>query len=147
MYQTEDRVEVEKLCEAMDITCVWKPDGSLMTSRKSSATRKHPVTGKELWCNHAHLFHPTDLPERTQATLTRVCTTPYDYPKNCLYADGSEIDPSDLAHIRSVLSSCQILFEWRKGDLLLLDNFNMCHGRKPFKIGTQRRILASLLFD
>lgn len=147
MYQSDDRREVEKLCASMDIQCFWKKDDSLMTTRTRSATRLHHSTQEETWCNHAHLFHPTDLPERTQQTLKRVCKTALDFPKNCLYADDSEIDPNDLTHIRSVLTSCEFVFDWQKGDLLLLDNFKVCHGRKPFQSGTDRRILASLLFD
>ena len=41
-----------------------------------------------------------------------------------------------------------VTWDWRKGDLVLLDNFALCHGRTQYDPDRmpKRRVLASMLF-
>ena len=84
----------------MGIRTKWRGDGSLCTFRSSTATRTHPVTGREAWFNHSHLFHSSDLPPKTQAALARVYPSQEHFPKNCMFADGSEIPTEYLTSVR-----------------------------------------------
>jgi alpha-ketoglutarate-dependent taurine dioxygenase len=68
-YKTTDRATVEKFCEEKGIQFIWKDDGTFHTEFTGPATRKHQCTGEMVWCNHAHLFHPSDLPESAQKGL------------------------------------------------------------------------------
>lgn len=148
MYDAETRDEVEATCRGLGVSCEWRPSGALRTVRTAPATRRHPRHGVEVWFNHAHLFHPSDLPEDIRRALPSMYASPMDYPKNAFFADGSEIDPGDLAEVRRVLSECEVEFPYQRGDYLILDNYLLCHGRRPFDADVQprRRILASLLF-
>jgi len=65
MYRTDHKAEVERLCSELNVAFRWNADGGLTTLRSATATRQHPDTKEELWFNHAHLFHPSDLPEST----------------------------------------------------------------------------------
>jgi hypothetical protein len=97
---------------SMNIDTKWNSNKSLSTSRQAPATSKHPVTGVEVWMNHSHLFHPSDLPLSTQKSLERACSTIEQYPKYVTYGDGSKIDTKDLNHVRSVLDDCTMVFDW-----------------------------------
>jgi len=63
-----------------------------------------------------------------------------------MFGDGSEIPGEDLANVRKVLNSCQIVFDWQEGDVLIVDNYTMCHGRRHFDPATKRKILAFLIY-
>lgn len=54
-------------------------------------------------------------------------------PSHTYYGDGSEIEPAVLQHIVASEWSCAVGFKWRKGDLLVLDNLAVQHGRVGFK--------------
>ena len=64
-------------------------------------TRFNKVTRQELWFNHAHLFHPSDLPVGTQDALRRMYGDAVElYPKHCTFSDGSPIPVKYLAAVR-----------------------------------------------
>jgi hypothetical protein len=148
MYESDNKGEVDTLCGSMGIQTKWRDDGSLCTFRTASATRTHPVTGREVWFNHSHLFHTSDLPERTQAALSSIYPSSDYYPKNCLFADGSEIPLEYLDSVRKAQVESTVSWDWQKGDLILLENFVLCHGRSKYSPTAlpKRRVLASMLF-
>jgi len=148
MYETTSKAEVDACCNEMNIQTRWNADGSLTTFRNAPSTRKHPQTGREIWFNHSHLFHPTDLPVKTQEALKRIHKTRDRFPKYSMFANGEEIPSKHLDKIRETQKECSMSWDWHKGDLLLLDNFVLCHGRTAYdsSIMPKRRILASMLF-
>mmetsp|Transcript_33710 Transcript_33710/g.41470 ORF Transcript_33710/g.41470 Transcript_33710/m.41470 type:complete len:395 (-) Transcript_33710:44-1228(-) len=148
MYETNDKRKVDECCREMGIKTRWNANGSLTTFRNAPATRCHPVTKREVWFNHSHLFHPTDLPPKTQEALRRLHKSRDYYPKYCMYGDGEEIPTDFLEKIRKTQNECTMSWDWQNGDLLLLDNFVLCHGRTAYNSEDKpkRRILASMLF-
>lgn len=157
-YQTEDPEEVSAFCRRVGIAYVWvdpttetvvtledvptsrRSQLSLRTTRRAPATRSHPVTGQEVWFNHAHLFHPSDLPPATRAAMGQIMTEDM-FPKHCRFADGEEISGADLEAVRRVLREQEIVVPWRSGDLMVLDNRRLCHGRHAFT-GSRRVLVA-----
>lgn len=140
VFQTEERAEVERYCSENGIEFEWGADG-LSTRQTSGATMVHPVSGERLWFNQAHLFHVSSLPAEAQADLLRVFGEDR-LPRHAYHADGSGIDPSMLHEIRNAYEACKIVFQWRQGDLLLLDNMLFCHGREPFS--GDRKVLVGM---
>jgi hypothetical protein len=100
----------------------------------------------EVWFNHAHLFHPSDLPLKTQIALKSICSSVDDYPKYCCFSSGEEIPLEFLNEIRRAQRECTLQWDWVKGDVMILDNYLLSHGRSKFNQEDKRRILASLLF-
>ena len=98
-YGTDDRLEVESFLTQQGIQYKWKEDSSLYTERAFQATIRHPVTDRQAWFNHAHLFHPSDLPKDSYDALCQILK-PEDMPKYVTYADGKEIPVEHLRHIR-----------------------------------------------
>ena len=68
--------------------------------------------------------------------------TEEDLPNNTYYGDGSPIEPSVLDEIRDAYLKETVVFPWLKGDLLMLDNMLVAHGRAPFT--EPRKILVGM---
>lgn len=63
--------------------------------------------------------------------------------KAITFGDGSAIDGSDMLRVADSAEALTFDMRWETGDVVLVDNFLVMHGRRPFK-GT-RRVLASLV--
>jgi alpha-ketoglutarate-dependent taurine dioxygenase len=53
--------------------------------------------------------------------------------------------PKDLKHILDVYESEKLTFRWQRGDLMVLDNMLLAHGREPFK--GQRKVAVAMTGD
>lgn len=63
--------------------------------------------------------------------------------KSICFGDGSVIDPQAMAIVIELAEGLSFDMTWQKGDVALVDNSLVMHGRKPFS--GERRVLASLL--
>jgi alpha-ketoglutarate-dependent taurine dioxygenase len=140
VFQTEDRAAVEEYCRLAGIEMEWRGEDGLRTRQVCQAVTIHPVTGEPVWFNQAHLFHVSSLePGVREALLAEVGER--DLPRNAFYGDGSPIELEVLDHIRSVYEQAAVRFPWQRGDLLMLDNVAVAHGRAPFK-GARKVLVA-----
>lgn len=141
VFQTSDRTVVEDYCRSAGITCTWRDGQRLTTRQVRPAIARHPETGEDVWFNHATFFHVTTLdPTIRDVLLSRMRED--ELPNNTYYGDGQPIEPAVMEETRGAYAACTRLFAWEQGDLLVLDNMLMAHGRAPFT-GT-RRILVGL---
>ncbi|HEY8376733.1 MAG TPA: TauD/TfdA family dioxygenase, partial [Nannocystis sp.] len=62
-------------------------------------------------------------------------------PMHCTHRDGREIDDADLEHLRDVIWNNLIVFPWQTGDVVVIDNFAMAHGRLPYR-GPRQVVVA-----
>ncbi|SCW27841.1 Taurine dioxygenase, alpha-ketoglutarate-dependent [Pseudomonas sp. NFACC52] len=139
-FSTEDRSQVERFCRASNIEFRWTDDGELSTRQVCQAVAQHPVTGDWVWFNQAHLFHISNLAAPVRETLISIVGE-QGVPRNVFYGDGSPIELEALEHIREVLQRCQVTFPWQAGDVLMLDNMLVAHGRSTFQ-GTRKVVVA-----
>ncbi|MCW8127252.1 TauD/TfdA family dioxygenase [Microbulbifer halophilus] len=139
-FNTEDRAVVENFCRANRIDFEWKPDGELRTRQRCQAVAAHPVTGEMVWFNQAHLFHLSSLAPQMRETLLSVVGEA-ELPRNVYYGDGAPIEESALDEIRGVLGDCQVVFPWQKGDVMMLDNMLVAHGRSTYR-GERKVVVA-----
>jgi len=140
-FQTRDRGELEAYCREAGIDFEWPGEDHLRTRQVRPALLLHPRLGAPIWFNHAAALHVSTLPERTRRTISKLFREA-DYPCNTYYGDGSAIEPEVLAAIRDAYRSEAATFEWRAGDVLMLDNLRVAHGRDPFK--GRREVLTIL---
>ncbi|MEO1131518.1 MAG: TauD/TfdA family dioxygenase [Cyanobacteria bacterium J06639_1] len=138
-YETEDRDEVEAYLTAADMDFRWLEDGSLQTRQVCPAAIAHPVSGEMAWHSQAHLLHVSNF-GKTGETL-QAMVGEERFPVNSYYGDGTAIAPEDLAAIRELLWQEATIFPWQEGDVLVLDNLLVAHGRTPFK-GKRRTLVA-----
>lgn len=140
VFSTSDRSEVEQRCRDAKIRFEWKGD-VLRTWQIRPALRRHPLTGEDLWFNHATFFHVTTLePDIREVLITSL--GPDGVPNNTFYGDGTSIEDDVLDHLRSVYLGHMRMFQWHKGDIMLLDNMLVSHGRAAYD--GARKILVAM---
>lgn len=130
VFQTKNRNTVEEFCRKAEIDFEWKGEDRLRTSQVCQAVANHPRTGALVWFNQAHLFHVSSLTSEVRQVLLASGDEP---PRNAFYGDGSPIDNCDLEQIRAAYASEAVIFPWQKGDLLVVDNMLVAHGRRPYR--------------
>lgn len=141
VFQTDDRKVVEQFCVDNDLSFEWIGTDRLRTRQVNQATAVHPVTGRKVWFNQAHLFHVTNLEPALRESLLSVMAEA-DLPRNTYYGDGEPIDPVTLDTIRAIYERHQIAFDWQRNDLLLLDNMMYSHGRGTYS--GNRQVLVGM---
>jgi alpha-ketoglutarate-dependent taurine dioxygenase len=131
VFQTSDPAEVERHCREHGIEAEWKGGGRLRTRAVRPAMVRHPQTGEMTWFNHATFFHVSTLiPAVREALLAEFDEE--DLPANTYYGDGSPIEPAVLDELRGIYAEEKVSFPWQPGDLLMLDNLLVAHGRAPY---------------
>jgi alpha-ketoglutarate-dependent taurine dioxygenase len=141
VFQTDDRGQVEQHCRRNGIEVEWKEGNRLRTRAVRPALARHPRTGETLWFNHATFFHVSTLePDVVAALLAELAES--ELPTNTFYGDGSPIEPEVLDQLREAYRRETVSFDWQQGDLLMLDNMLVAHGRAPFT--GRREILVGM---
>ena len=140
VFQTENKTEVEQYCRSHDITFAWTPDQCLRTEQICQAMARHPETGDHIWFNQAHLFHISSLEPKPRAALLSVFSEE-DLPRNAYYGDGSPLQEDLLEHIREAFRAETTSFPWQPGDVLLVDNMLVAHGRSSYQ-GARKVLVA-----
>jgi alpha-ketoglutarate-dependent taurine dioxygenase len=141
VFQTQDRSVVEQRLRDSKTEFEWRGADRLRTRAVRQVMATHPVTGEQVWFNHAHMFHMSNLPTEVLAALLEEFRED-ELPRNAFHADGSSIDASMLDEIRAAYREFMVAFPWEKGDVLMLDNFLSSHGREPFR--GPRQILVAM---
>lgn len=132
VFQTTDRNAVEAYFRRTATEFEWLDQNRLRTRMIRQAVATHPRTGDTLWFNHAHMFHMSNMPEAVRGALLEEFS-PEELPRNAFYGDGQPIETETLDIIRRMYVRASISFPWQKGDVLLLDNFLVSHGRAPYQ--------------
>ncbi len=140
VFQTNEKSAVEAFCYQAGIEFEWKDRGCLRTRQVCQAVATHPVTGETVWFNQAHLFHVSNLQTEVRSALTSLYQQE-DLPRQAYYGDGSIIETGDLDEIREVYSKESKMFPWKKGDVLMVDNMLVAHGRRPF-VGPRKIVVG-----
>ncbi|MBZ5490664.1 MAG: TauD/TfdA family dioxygenase [Acidobacteriia bacterium] len=133
--------ELEEYCRRARIEMEWIGPEQLRTRQVRPALLRHPQTGDELWFNHIAFWHASSLEE----SIRKVLLAEYSeqgLPYNVFYGDGEPIDDSVVTHLREAYEAETVKFPWQRGDILLLDNMRVAHGRSPFS--GPRKILVSM---
>jgi alpha-ketoglutarate-dependent taurine dioxygenase len=139
-FETDQRDEVEAFLADSKADWEWTRDG-LNVVQIRPATTRHPVTGAEVWFNQSDQWHPAALGDKTAAALAKV--VPADrLPQSVTFADGSPIPDEYVVQVRDRALQAAIDVDWRPGDLLLIDNVLVGHGRRPYT--GERRILVAM---
>jgi len=130
-FQTDDRRAVEDYCAREGIDVEWTGPDSLRTRQVCHAIAAHPRTGERLWFNQARLFHVSSLDQRTRDSMLAVLRHE-DLPRHACFGDGAPIPETTLDHIRDAYAAETITFGWKTGDVLVVDNMLVSHGRTSF---------------
>jgi alpha-ketoglutarate-dependent taurine dioxygenase len=141
VFQTQDRAEVERYCREHGLEAQWLSGGRLRTRQVCQGTAVHPVTGERVWFNQAHLFHITSLDPKTREALLELFRED-ELPRQTYLGDGTPLAPEELDAIREAFTQEEVAFPWQAGDVLLVDNMQVAHGRRPFS--GPRKVLVAM---
>lgn len=131
VYQTQDKSEMERFCKESETDFEWIDDNKVRTKQLRPAVAKHPVTGELLWLNHATVLNVFAIEQKLQQMLLKFFKGK-DLPNNTYLGDGSSIDREIIEKLKEAYDTHTTTFPWQVGDVLMLDNMLVAHGRKPF---------------
>jgi alpha-ketoglutarate-dependent taurine dioxygenase len=141
VFQTTNKAEVEEYCRMNTIEFEWREGDHLRTRQIRPAVRIHPQTGEKSWFNHAAFFHISARESSVREALLAEFTEE-DLPYNTFYGDGTSLEPSVVEAIGEAYRQEKVVFPWQEGDILLLDNMSVAHGREPYE--GERHIVVAM---
>ncbi|HEX7314773.1 MAG TPA: condensation domain-containing protein, partial [Pyrinomonadaceae bacterium] len=139
-FRTEERSIVEEKCRRAGAEYAWSETG-LRTSNFCRAVTAHPATGEQVFFNQVQLHHVSCLDAEVRASVTSLFSEE-ELPRNVYFGDGSPIPDEAVEHVSEVYRACAVNFPWREGDILMVDNMLVAHGRNPF--AGPRKIMVAM---
>ena len=141
VFQTTDKQAVERFCRESNIDFEWRSQNRLRTRQVCQSVATHPRSGEVVWFNQAHLFHVASLaPGLRESMLATLDES--ELPRNVYFGDGTPIEPRVIDEIQRVYNEAAVCFCWQDGDVLLVDNMLVAHGRKPYS--GNRKVLVAM---
>lgn len=130
-FGTDDRKEVEEKCRQEGLTCEW--DGDWLVVSRKGVPATITVNGKVLFCNQIHLDKLS--PKLCGGWINYIFARILLYPtKRSLqfdsqFDDGTQISVKDASTLLTILEKHQVGRNWKKGDLMMLDNATTMHAK------------------
>lgn len=140
-FGMDDIEQIKDYCQRADVEMEVLEKDRVVTRQRRKAVHPHPRSARPLWFNHIAFWHPSSLSDSVQAQLKSVMTQD-QYPYSTYFADGSEIPDAMLEQMRRAYADEEVKFDWQPGDIMLLDNYQVAHGRKPFE--GERKVLVAM---
>jgi alpha-ketoglutarate-dependent taurine dioxygenase len=140
-FETTERGDVEAFLGETGAQWEWRPDGGLRVTQVRPSTTRHPRTGIEVWFNQADQWHAAGLGDETAAALYQILPED-ELPQSVTFADGTPIPAEYVLQIRDRGLESAVDVDWHTGDLMVIDNILVGHGRRPFT--GPRRILVAM---
>jgi alpha-ketoglutarate-dependent taurine dioxygenase len=142
-FETDNTAAITELLSRSGTIFEWKPDNSLWMKQVRPAIISHPKKGCKVWFNQADEFHPSaNGIELYEAMLDLSNGDISKFPVYVQFGDNTEIPLEYLETVRQVVRKNTIKFPWQQGDIVMLDNVLIGHGRMPY--GGERRILVAM---
>ena len=139
-FETSDRDEVEAYLSATGAEWEWTLDGLRVTQVRQATTR-HPVTGAEVWFNQSDQWHAAALDDETSVALLDILPE-QEMPQSVRFGNGDPIPAEYMLQVKERGLGLAVDVDWHiAGDLLLIDNVLVAHGRRSFS-GSRRVLVA-----
>jgi alpha-ketoglutarate-dependent taurine dioxygenase len=141
VFETTDRTVVDEYCRANAMVPTWENGDALTVTYVRDAIRRHPQTGEIIWFNHGLFFNQASLPPEMRELVAGGFPAD-ELPYDTFYGDGAPVPPTVIGDIQAAYDAQTREFDWQAGDLLMVDNMIVAHGRNSFD--GERRILVGM---
>ncbi len=139
-FGLSDPDELAQYASERGMSLEWQADGSLHTSQRRPAIVRHPVTGDECWSNDVGFFSQWSVDEVERKVLLS-SFGPNGIPFNTSIGDGTQLTAELWQSIIDAYEAVTLRVALRAGDVLVIDNVLVAHGRAPFT-GPREILLA-----
>jgi alpha-ketoglutarate-dependent taurine dioxygenase len=129
IYQTDDPSLVEKICNDNNMQLKVHSDQSITTNYVTSALVESKCGNYKVFINNILPVVQQEL-KGSNSSLVR-------------FEDDSKIPDEIISEIQEVTDKLTYLVSWQKGDIVMVDNTRLMHGRKSFS-DNQRDIYVRL---
>lgn len=118
IYQTGALETVEDVCQVNGMSLKVNDDGSITTEYVCSALVTDPNGDRKLFINNILPVYYQELFGKNNSLVR--------------FEDGSKIPDAVIQEVRAVTDRLTIKVEWQAGDIVMLDNLKLMHGRRAF---------------
>lgn len=146
IFQTDDKEEVERICQKKGIDFRWKGDWIELYNIVPAIRDPDAFFDIPYWYNQIHLFHQNHIIRggwKNHILANLLYIVPSTRQCDVELEDGTPIPSEHVYKIYRILDKHAIKFDWQQGDVLLVDNFRMMHGKTAYT--GARRIFVSLV--
>ncbi|MET3441655.1 amino acid adenylation domain-containing protein [Variovorax paradoxus] len=140
-FKTGSKAEVEARLALAGTAWRWLDDDTLQTRNRCPAVITHPVTGDRVFFNQIQLHHVSCLEADVREDLLALAGGLDSMPRHVTYGDGTPIDDQTMAVVGRAYEDCAVRFDWRQGDVVMLDNMLAAHARDPYE-GPRKIVVA-----
>ncbi len=136
-----DRAAAEAGCRRAGATYAWTSAGELDTECLVPCVVPHPVSGEPTFhfntqtyggsLARAFFLHAL---KRYRSRVRDVSTRTSDLGRgSAAFEDGTQLDANDERALCEATWAHASVFGWQTGDVLVIDNFKVGHGKLPFR--------------
>ena len=127
----ETKGEAEKRLSDLGYSWEWREDGSLKVTTAALPAVRDVGGGRKTFFNQLIAAFRGWSDSRNSAD------------KSITFGGGEPISAKDMAPAIAAADELTVNCEWQPGDVALVDNYTVMHGRRPYE--GKRRVLASLV--
>jgi alpha-ketoglutarate-dependent taurine dioxygenase len=127
IYGTTDRDEARRLAEANGEELTFAADGARIRAIRPAFLT---VACGTSWFNQVLHWHPHALPDGLRQLVADGLAPTY---RACHVGDGSEITVEAVELLVQAHREAELAVRWAAGDVLLIDNTVVAHGRRPYR--------------
>jgi len=139
-FQAETREDAEAFCRNQKMELSWNDDGSAQTQFRTSALRE-TASGEFSFINSIELLALGEMAMRAAGGEKLASEIKINLVVR--WEDGTPIEPEILKQIGRATSRNEVEVSWQRGDIILVDNRSVMHGRRGSS-GSDRKILVRM---
>lgn len=127
-FFTDERADVERICAGKGLRPLWHDDGSLTVFNDLEPFVTHPATGQKLYRSVIHMRPQVEDEARSQAYRRH-----QKYRTGASLGNGERLSEDEVAQMEALCDRFTHQWPWRDGDVMILDNLQVWHGRNPYR--------------
>ena len=131
MFETDDKSQVERLCkDEYDYDFEWRDNDVLRICYRKPAFVEFD-DGVVSFANGITGLHGSYFDTGYDNHYENVEFK--DRPHHCLWGNGDEFSNEEIDDIYGSFNGSAVSFDWKEGDILVIDNMKWAHSRNPYQ--------------